>query len=308
MKSLRNRFERFCFRNRDKGIPNLMLYITIGSALVYIMSIFNGGGFLYQLLCFEKAAILKGQVWRLFTYVFTYSPGSNFLLVLVFMYFFYNLCRHLESMMGTFRFNLFYFSGVVLMDAFAMIFCPTQDVLIGETLVPPEYFTYAIYSGMALYLHLSIVLMFATMSPNSQFMVLFIIPVKAWFMGLVYLLIVAAEIYNNSYPIMLFPHNLFPLVGLLNYLLFAGEDVLALFPFITVRPRKAAKKQTFGSVPFRQTKSQPQNFSHRCSVCGRTDISHPQLEFRYCSRCEGYFCYCEDHINNHTHIQSTDNE
>ena len=88
MKNLRNRFERFCFRNRDKGIPNLMLYVTIGSALVYILSLFNGGAFLYNLLCFDKAATLKGQIWRLITPVFTYAPGANVVLVLVFMYFF----------------------------------------------------------------------------------------------------------------------------------------------------------------------------------------------------------------------------
>lgn len=308
LKNLRNRFERFCFRNRDKGIPNLMLYITIGSALVYILSMFNGGAFLYNLLCFDKAAILKGQVWRLVTYVFTYNFGGNPLLALVFMYFFYNLSRHVEVMMGTFRFNLFYLSGVILMDIFALLFCPTANVIIGETIVPPEYFTYMVYSNTALYLHLSIVLMFATLNPNAQFLILFIIPVKAWIMGLIDLLLVAISIFNASYPVLLFPHNLFPLIGLLNYLLFAGTDVLNLFPFINVRPRKKAQKQNFGSIPFRQTsRSAAKDYAHRCSVCGRTDVSHPELEFRYCSRCYGYHCYCEEHICNHTHIETPEN-
>ena len=44
-------------------------------------------------------------------------------------------------------------------------------------------------------------------------------------------------------------------------------------------------------------------YTHKCTVCGRTDVSNPELEFRYCSRCRGYYCYCQDHINNHTHIQ-----
>lgn len=310
LKNLRNRFERFCFRHRDKGIPNLMLYITIGSALVYIMSMFNGGSLIYNLICFDKAAILKGQVWRLLTHIFTYAPGANPVLVIVFMYFFYNLSRHTESMMGTFRFNLFYFSGVVLMDLFAMLFCPTTDVVINGVAIDPEYFRYAVYSNMALYLHLSIVLMFATMNPNAQFLVLFIIPVKAWIMGLIDLLLIAASIFNASFPVPLFPHNLFPLIGVLNYLLFAGKDVLNLFPFIAVRPRRKAQKQNFGSIPFRQTQqtSRPyaKNYSHRCTVCGRTDVSDPELEFRYCSRCQGYHCYCEEHITNHIHIETSE--
>ena len=70
MNNLRRGFERFCFRNRGKGIPNLMLYIALGNALVILMSMANGGIFLYDLLCFDKVMILKGQVWRLFTYVY----------------------------------------------------------------------------------------------------------------------------------------------------------------------------------------------------------------------------------------------
>lgn len=305
LKNLRTRFERFCLQNRDKGIPYLMLYIIVGSAIVFILSMFNGGSFLFELLRFDKTAILKGQVWRLFTYVLTYSPGSSPFMILISFYFFYNLSRHVEMLMGTFRFNLFYFSGVLLMDIFAMLFCPTGDVMIGHQTVPAEVFSLGIYSNMAFYLHLSILLMFATVSPDSQFLILFIIPVKAWFMGLVYLILIAADIWNAS---LLFPHNLFSLIGLLNYLLFAGPDVLNLFPFISRRPKRSAYQQQARPIPFRpkQSEAHPQrhsaNYSHRCTVCGRTDVSDPDLEFRYCSRCNGYHCYCEDHINNHTHI------
>ena len=135
MKNLRRGFERFCFRNRDKGIPNLMLYIAIGNAIVLVMSMINGGNALYDLLCFDKSKILQGQVWRLLTYVFTQSGGG--FLELIFLYFFYMLGRHVEMSMGTFKFNLFYLSGVVLMDIFAMIFCPTEPVMYGGQLYAP---------------------------------------------------------------------------------------------------------------------------------------------------------------------------
>ena len=262
-----------------------MLYITIGSAIVYLMNYLGDSVSLYSLLCFNKAMILKGQIWRLFTYVFTYAPGNTFL-VLIGLYFFYHLSRQIEYAMGTFRFNLFYFSGVVLMDIFAMLLIPSTPT--GNVIDA------MVYSGMAYYLHLSMVLMYATLSPNAQFLIFFILPIKAWFLGIVYLVLIFLDIYNLT-P--LFPHNLFPLVGLANYFLFAGKDVRNLFPFTQNWGKKKKKVKTV----FHQAKQE--NYNHRCVVCGRTDVSNPELEFRYCSRCNGYFCYCQDHINNHTHIE-----
>ena len=72
MNELRKRFERFFLKNRDKGIPNLMLVIAIGNLAVYVFSLIDPSNLVYSYLCFSRAAILKGQVWRLVTYVFTY--------------------------------------------------------------------------------------------------------------------------------------------------------------------------------------------------------------------------------------------
>ena len=116
MKKLSTRINRFFFRNRDKGIPNLMLYIVLGNAVVILMSMISNSRVLYDLLSFNKTKILQGEVWRLITYVFTQS-GSGFL-DLIFLYFFYLLGRQIEFSMGTLKFNLFYFSGVLLMDIF----------------------------------------------------------------------------------------------------------------------------------------------------------------------------------------------
>lgn len=303
MKNLRRNFERFCYQNRDKGIPNLMLYIAIGNAIVALLSLFNGGSQLYSLLCFDKSLILKGQVWRLVSYVFTQS--SNSLLGILFLYFFYMLGRHVEQSMGTFRFNLFYLSGVLLMDVFAMIFCP----LIPEAIsTQQEYAMFAatlpVYYNMAYYLHLSLLLTFATLYPDAHFLIFFVIPIKGWIIALLYLFMVAAEIFNLSYPVFYFPHNLFPLVAVANYLLFMGGRIQNVFPFLgRLSVKRKPKKQT-GTIPFTpKAAPQQQDFTHRCRVCGRTDITNPELEFRYCSRCSGYHCYCQDHINNHTHVE-----
>ena len=297
MKELRKRFDRFCFRNRDKGIPNLMLYIVLGNAIVMIMSMINGGGILYQALCFDKELILQGQVWRLVSYVFT-QTGSG-LINLIFLYFFYMLGRSVESSMGTLKFNLFYFSGVLLMDIFALIFCPTGTDPLSYALA--GYYA----SQMAYYLHLSLILTFATTHPDSHFMIFFLIPVRAWLIALFYLILVLVEVINLSYPVLYFPHNLFPLVALANYFLFMGSSIKDLFPS---RSYRKSKPKTQGRVIHFHTESKTDDgkiadFTHRCTICGRTDVTHPQLEFRYCSRCNGYHCYCQDHISNHTHIE-----
>ncbi len=312
MSNLRRKFERFCFQNRNKGIPNLMLYICVGSGIVALFNIMNGGGFLYQMLCFDKGLILKGQVWRLVSWLFTEQLGGNPLLSVLFLYFFYRLGSSVESSIGTFKFNLFYLSGVILMDLFAMIACPTEPIILGNVLIPPEVFT-SFYGNMAYYLHLSMVLAFSTLYPDSEFLILFFFPAKAWVLALVDLILIGINVFNMCYPVMLFPHCLFPLIGLLNYFIFFGPDMGNLLPLswrVKLRRKYKPKVTQHKVIHFTAANKQDSGtsntdtgYTHRCTVCGRTDVSHPDLEFRYCSRCTGYHCYCEDHISNHDHIQ-----
>ena len=311
MNKIRKNFERFCLRNRDKGIPNLMLFICVGSGIVCFANMINGGSILYELLCFDKAAILNGQVWRLVSWLLTESMGTNPLLAVVFLYFFYRLGRNVEASIGTLKFNLFYLSGVILMDIFAMIFCPVQDVIIGNYIYSQEIFAY-FYSDMAYYLHLSMVLAFATTYPDAQFMIFFIIPIRAWVMALIYLVLIGISVFNMCYPTLLFPHCLFPLIGLLNYFIFFGPDMHNLLP-LSWRAKLNRKRQNKSRVEkapkagpkvveFQGRPTAKADYTHRCTICGRTDVSDPELEFRYCSRCNGYYCYCQDHIGNHTHM------
>ena len=84
MKHLRTRFERFCYANRHKGIPNLMLYIAVGTAIVYLVGQMAGNYALYAALCFHRESILHGQLWRLITYPLTYGTGnSNLILIAI---------------------------------------------------------------------------------------------------------------------------------------------------------------------------------------------------------------------------------
>ena len=293
MKNLRTRFERFCYQNRDKGIPNLMLYIAVGTAIVYVMSQMSGNYVLFSLLYFDRNLILQGQIWRLFTYPLTYGIGnSNLILVAISLFCYYSLGRVMENVWGTLKFNLFYFSGILMMDIFCLIFGGHASVT---------------------YLNLSLFLGYATMYPNAHFLLFFIIPVKAWIFALIDIAIVLMDLVTVP-----FPTNLFSVISIANYFLFFGKDVLNVLPLSW---RIKFSRTLKGSAPKHSTEQQPKvipftkaashettatpkvPYTHRCTVCGRTDISHPDLEFRYCSRCKGYYCYCEDHISNHSHIQ-----
>ncbi len=287
MKDLRKRFDLFCYRNRNKGIPNLMLYIVLGTALVYLMSAIAGNYVLYYWLYFDRSLILQGQIWRLITYPLTYN-ASNILLTAIALFCYYSLGRAMENVWGTLKFNLFYLTGVVMMDVYCLIFGGTASVT---------------------YLNLSLFLSYATLYPDAHFLLFFIIPIKAWIFALIDLVIVVIDLFINP-----FPYNLFSVISLANYFLFFGKDVLNVIPLswrtnaqrlFRKKPKQGqAKVIHFDAGSYQASHSSTKApYTHRCTVCGRTDISNPELEFRYCSRCKGYYCYCEDHINNHSHIQ-----
>lgn len=287
LKNLRKNFELFCMRNRNKGIPNLMLYISLGTAVVYLMSNIFGNTYLYGLLYFDRNLILHGQIWRLFTYPLTYY-NSNLLLTAIALLCYYSLGRAMENIWGTLRFNLFYLTGVVMMDVYCLIFGGYASVS---------------------YLNMSLFLSYATLYPDSHFLLFFIIPIKAWIFALFDLVIVLLGLFTSP-----FPYNLFPVIALANYFLFFGKDVLNVVPVswranarrLFRKKPKGQKGRTidFNAGSYEASHATPKApYTHRCTVCGRTDVSNPELEFRYCSKCKGYYCYCQDHINNHSHIQ-----
>ena len=163
MRTLRQKFDLFCYRNSGKGIPNLMLWIAIGNLFVYFMTQIDPSAVIYQFLRFDKTAILHGQVWRLLTYILIPSFGSLLSLAIM-MFFYFQIGRILEGSWGTLKFNLYYLTGIVLADLCAM-------VLPGGVAT-----TY--------YLNLSLILAFASLYPDNQVLLFFIIPIKMKYMAL----------------------------------------------------------------------------------------------------------------------------
>ncbi len=293
MNELKRKWNRFLYNNSDKGIPNLMLFISVGTLIVYFFMLIDPSNVLYRFLCFNRAAILQGQVWRLITYIFIPTSGGIWLLLLLFAY--YSIGRMVEAVWGTLKFNLFYLCGVVIMDIAGLI--------LGQT-------------ASTYYLNLSLFLALATMYPDNRVLFMYIIPLKMKYLAWVYLAITVFDVVQG---------NLFPVFALLNYFLFFGKSCLNVLPGgDRVGSRKFQFKKSFGggnpnwanryrsasghrpgsgrSGEAKKVVDAPA-YRHKCTVCGRTDVSNPELEFRYCSKCNGFYCYCQDHINNHVHIQ-----
>ncbi len=276
--------DRFCAKHPRFGIPNLMLYIVIANAVVYVFSQIDrtGGYFLFNLY-FNPSRILAGEVWRLITFIFI-PEGSNLLFVALFLYFYYFIGSTLERTWGSGKFTIYYILGYLLLVIFGFIVW----IFTGSS---------SLWAIDAHYLNLSMFFAFATLYPETQVLLFFIIPIKIKWLALVdaaYFLF-----YFLTGP---FPVNFMPVVAVLNYLIFCGSDLKYLLQPLKYRVSRR-------SVNFRSSahKAEKKNASgayiRKCSVCGRTDRDYPNLEFRYCSKCDGYHCFCEDHINNHIHFK-----
>ena len=279
MKWFGRKVDLFCYKHPRFGINNLMLYIVIGNVIVWLFSMMDRTGTLVNLLCFSPAHILRGQVWRLLT--FTLIPNSSGFLALIFFYFYYFIGNTLEQKMGTARFNIYFFTGVILTVIYGFIL----------------YFTTGVsYAITAYYIYLSMFFSFAALFPDLQVLLFFIIPIKMKWLAIVDAVVFIADIIRLPFPV-----NLLPIVAVLNFLLFCGDEL-----FSYIRPRRRSQRKA--AVNFKrevqrinyEKKTQP--YTRRCEVCGRTDADHPDLEFRYCSRCAGYHCFCIDHINAHQHF------
>ena len=281
MKNLQRRITQFFFNNRNRGIHNLMLYVALGNILVYVFAMIDPSQALVRALLFSRDAIFRGQVWRLISYIFL--PSGGILSMVIMLFFYFQIGRILEARWGVAKFNIYYLTGIVITDIAAL----ALNV-----------------SASATYLNLSLILAFASTCPEDRVLLFFIIPLKMKWLAWFYFATVAYTLILTP-----FPEKLFPLFALLNYFLFCHGDIKNLLPTswqyrrprVNI-PKPKAKPNPNWADGYRSKEGQ-KPYRHKCTVCGRTDTDYPDLEFRYCSRCKGYYCYCIDHINNHVHIQ-----
>jgi hypothetical protein len=283
MSKFMKKIDLFCYQHPRFGVPNLMLFIVIGNAIVWLFSAMDTTGMLRYALAFSADRILHGQVWRLVSFVLV-PEGSGFWL-LVMLYFYYFIGSTLEREWGPGRFTIYYLMGMALTAVYGFAV---------------YFITGTSYSLTAEYINLSMFFAFATLFPDNTVLLFFIIPLKMKWLAIIDVLYFVYGIFSmlgQGYGMMAF----LPLVAMLNYFLFCGSTL-----FGAVLPRsRTARKNTVDfkrEVHKMQYEQKTKNYTYKCAVCGRTDADFPELEFRYCSRCAGYHCFCQDHINNHVHF------
>lgn len=274
--SVKKWIELFCRKHPYFGIPNLMKYITIANAVLWLLNVVNSR--LLPYMVFSPYWILRGQVWRLISFIFI--PPSTGILAFIAFYFYYFLGTTLEQQWGTTRFNLYFFSGVVLTILFGFLIYWITGISVSLT---------------AYYLFLSMFFSFAVLFPDMQVLLFFVIPVKMKWLAILDALFFIYGIFTTP-----FPANLVPVVAILNFFLFCGEDLLAMFGVY----KKSANTISFQKAAREIRRKQAASlYHHKCAVCGKTDSDYPDLEFRYCSKCAGYHCFCQEHINSHIHFK-----
>ena len=308
MKTLLRWLDRFSYNHPNFGLPGLMRWVVLANVVVYVMDAMSSALHmlpLSSLLAFYPGAVLHGQVWRLVTFVLvpeSYSTSGLGPVWFVFsMLFCYYLGTDLEQHWGTARFNLFYLCGVILTVIAAFL----SYGLIG--LVSPElagmFSMIPITIGQV---NFSILLAFATVFPDSQFRIYFLIPIKAKWLAVLYLALRVWSYMRLAGPALLvmLPVMLpLDLAAILNYLLFFRGEVGGLFARTRAANRHRSSAQTINFKKAQKELQQRRGYLHKCAVCGVTDQDDPSMEFRYCSKCNGYYCYCANHINNHIHVQ-----
>lgn len=288
MKKLYDGVQRFCAAHPRFGIPNLMRVIVIGNVAVYVLMLLTQANDANALsfLTFNLNALLHGEVWRLVTFVFVPAYSSPFAL-LISLYFYYWIGSTLERQWGTAKFNLYYISGALL---------TVLGVVLASLITGNPYLTAA---GTG-YVNLSMFFAFAFLFPDTTVLLFFILPVKMKWLAYLDGALFAFDIIKA-----IGAHNwagvVLPIVALLNFAVF-------IWPEVHYLKERAKYQNSRKTVQFRQAQqqqakqAQPQGYRHKCAVCGRTDTDYPDLQFRYCSKCVGYHCFCQDHIFNHVHF------
>ncbi|MFI3201403.1 MAG: hypothetical protein R3Y54_07740 [Eubacteriales bacterium] len=276
------------------AIDNISLYLIICYGFGYIISLVNPS-FLYY-LTLNPERIVHGQVWRIFTWIVAPPDTSNLFFVLIMMYFYYSIGTSLERTWGAFRYNVYLLSGMLFTIIGALLFygCAEMNLLgdyvtVNKAILGTDYYQWVSLYFSTYYINMSIFLAYAATFPYHSVYFMMIIPIQVKWLGIIYGVVLAVEFLQGG-AILRFVIG----ASLLNFGLFFvwGRGKTSVSPAHR-RRQKEFKKEVVNSRPVTK---------HKCAVCGRTERDGEELEFRFCSKCEGNYEYCEDHLYTHKHV------
>lgn len=292
--SFSNKFERKFGRY---AIPNLSLYLVICYAVGYLIYIINPS-FLGYLTLDPFKIFMHGQIWRLVTWVIIPPDTSNIFFVLITLVFYYSIGTQLERVWGTYRYNVYLFSGMlftILGSIILLLYC----LISGAAAIPiGTESVYVLSSGTAVYfgafstyyINMSIFLAYAATFPDMQVLLMFVIPIKVKWLGIIYAALLVFSALSGGVVTWVVIGS-----SLLNFVVF----FLTSRNRIHMSPQQMRRRHEFK----RQTRASNRVTKHKCAICGRTEEDDPTLEFRFCSKCYGNYEYCQHHLYTHVHIK-----
>lgn len=283
-----NKMSNFEKRFGKYAIQNISLILILCYVVGYVIDLINADFLMY--LTLNPYAILHGQVWRLFTWVII-PPSSLDPFTIIMLLFYYNIGTSLEHTWGTYRYNVYLLSGMLFTVLGSFVWLGIQYLMgsRGIGLYNGSFMASLFFSTY--YINMSIFLAFAATFPDVQVLLMFLVPVKVKWLGILYGLVLAYDF--------LFSRNLVIRIAivssLLNFLIF----------FVTSRSHiHMTPRQMKRRVEFRQDiRRNSRVTKHKCAVCGQTEDDDPTLEFRFCSKCNGNYEYCQQHLFTHTHVK-----
>lgn len=282
------------------AISNLSLYLILCYGCGYLMRLINPAFLNY--LTLDAYRILHGQIWRIVTWILV-PPDSLDFFTLIMLYFYYSIGTSLERTWGTFLYNVYMFLGMLFtvlgsFVAMGISYCFAGDLMsyggIPVVICSQDYFSLVSMHFSTYYINMSIFLAFAATFPNVQVLLMFIIPIKVKWLGIVYAVFLLYE-FINTWMI----GKVAILASLLNFVVFFLLTRSGLG--MRISPRQVKRRHDFQKEV---KKAKPMSVArHKCAICGRTSDEFPELEFRFCSKCNGNYEYCQEHLFTHTHVK-----
>jgi membrane associated rhomboid family serine protease len=258
---LNNWLDRFAMKHSRFGIPGLMRYIIIGNAAVlFAGSVFRRHG--HRILGFWPGLVLRGEVWRVATFLIV-PERMELLWFAVALFFYYYLGTTLEREWGSAKFTLFYLSGAGAH--------PDCGFIGGFSMGGLQY----VISSPAVTMssvNFSLFLAFATLYPDAQIRVYFILPVKAKWLAVFYLLITVWNVFSSG--LFFLPFTLPGVAAsLINYAVFFWSDIARALARLGWRARRRTSRQT---VNFRAAKKHAREKRATCINAPSAQDGHRQ--------------------------------
>ncbi len=275
---MERRFGRYAIHNLTKYI--IGIYV-LGYILEYMGRL--TGFSVLSWLVLSPYHIVQGQIWRLISWVLIPPPSSNLLFVLIMLMFYYSIGTALERTWGAFRYNLYIFGGII---------CTVIGAFLLYAIGGPMISVYGSMAFSTYYINLSIFLAFAASYPDMQVLFMMIIPMKMKWLAYLDITYLLYDLIRGNWAT-----RTVIIASLFNFILF----FLATRNYTRISPGQMHRRQEFKKAV--HPKMAQGVTKHKCAICGRTEKDGDHLEFRFCSKCNGNYEYCQDHLFTHEHVK-----